>query len=429
MLRGISRAHVLAITDQGVVSGSSFLVTVILGRLSSPSELGVYALCMVLLQWFLTVLEALVSLPYTFQRHRPLGTPDEHAGTVLIHSVLLAIIAAVFLGLSAIGLSWYGESRFSILSGTLAAVVPFALLREFCRRFAFAHLQMANAVILDLGVALMQIGFLGWLIWAGKLSAISALATIGAGCALGAVPWLYLARASFTIRWDQLLKTMRQSLELGKWFFAIRLTSAIGGQTIPWFVAAIVGVGAAGIYAACDSIASLANPLIMGFYNIVNARAALAFVEGGNPRLWREARRDALLIGASLGVLCVILIRFSEDLLVALYGAGYAGNGDVISVLALSVIATGIGLPAASALTSIGHARSVFLMALAGDFSSLVLALSLVTELGVQGAAYAYLAGSIIRSAAWWARFMMLLPPSSPDGRLGSVRELPIRGT
>src|SRR5262245_60421060 len=41
--------HTLALLDQAVVSGASFLTTVVVGRSTSPSELGVYALGMSLL--------------------------------------------------------------------------------------------------------------------------------------------------------------------------------------------------------------------------------------------------------------------------------------------------------------------------------------------------------------------------------------------
>src|SRR5438270_403396 len=85
----------------------------------------------------------------------------------------------------------------------LAAVMPFALLREFGRRFAFAHLHMAEALVLDGAVAALQLAGLAWLAATGALSAGTAFAAVGAACALTGAVWLYLARREFVVRRGQ----------------------------------------------------------------------------------------------------------------------------------------------------------------------------------------------------------------------------------
>jgi O-antigen/teichoic acid export membrane protein len=180
-------------------------------------------------------------------------------------------------------------------------------------------------------------------------------------------------------------------------------------------LAAIAGISATGIYAACASVAAVTNPLTAGFRNVVNARVASAYEEGGISTMRREAARDALLIGIWLTLFWILILLTGESLLVLLYGASYAGHGDAMNALAASALAGGIGLPATSALTSVGQARAMFLISFVGDFATLVLAFTFVTEWGVQGAAYAVLAGSIVRSAFLWRRFMVLVPRSSQD--------------
>src|SRR3989442_1080849 len=91
-----------------------------------------------------------------------------------------------------------------LVSGThvlaLAGVMPFALLRDFGRRFAFAHFYIARVLILDVAVAAIQLAALGWLGWTGRMSAVTAFAALGGACGLTAVVWLCLARAKFVIR-------------------------------------------------------------------------------------------------------------------------------------------------------------------------------------------------------------------------------------
>src|SRR5436305_6675800 len=109
LLRGASGKDVLAVLDQAVVSGTSFVTTILLWRYCGPGELGVYYLGFTLLVTWGCVQESLIALPYTLFRHRPLqGTPAEYAGSVLIHQGLLSALALVSLAVVGLVLSWLG---------------------------------------------------------------------------------------------------------------------------------------------------------------------------------------------------------------------------------------------------------------------------------------------------------------------------------
>jgi len=410
-LRNVSETHVLAVLDQVVVSGTSFLTLVMIGRATSASELGVYALSISLLIWLLMSQESLITIPYTVQQHRPLGTPTEHAGNALTLSGLLSALATVMLGASALGMSALdAPSAMVSMTWALAAVAPFALLREFGRRFALAQLHARTALMVDVAAAATQLGVLGLLAWTGRLSATTALAAIAVGCGLAGTAWLFLARGNFAVRGDQLPNTMRQSWSLGKWLLATQLTVTMQVQINYWLLAWIAGITATGVYAACMSVASLANPMLLGSANILNARAALALKEGSE-RLQREAIRDSLLLGMAMVLFCALILFAGEDLIHLLYPRHeYAGHGDTVMVLALAPLAVAVGLPASSGLTSIGHTREVFLTGSLGVALTMVLAWCLVADWGLQGAAYAFLGGTVARSAARWLVFLALAP-------------------
>src|SRR5262249_34114475 len=211
-------AHAFALADQAVASCTSFLALVMIGRATSADELGVYAIAISILIWLQMSQEMLVTLPYTVQRHHPLGTPTEHAGSSLFLCGLLSALAIVVLAATASGMSALNAPRNVIsITWVLAAVAPFALLREFGRRFSFAHLRAGTALVLDIAVAVTQLGLMGWLAWIGFLSATTALGAIGIGCAVTGATWLYFARRQFVIRRHLLPRTMRESWSLGKW--------------------------------------------------------------------------------------------------------------------------------------------------------------------------------------------------------------------
>jgi hypothetical protein len=104
------RATDLVSADQAVVSGASFLTTI--GRFAFPSELGLYSLAASLLISLFCIQESLITLPYTVQRHRPIGTPAEYAGS----SLALSVLALLVLAAGALGISMFS------MKGELAAV-------------------------------------------------------------------------------------------------------------------------------------------------------------------------------------------------------------------------------------------------------------------------------------------------------------------
>src|SRR6266851_2215639 len=217
LARVVFGTYFLALADQAVVSGTILLSTVLVGRFTVPSQLGIYTIALSVLGSLFAVQDALILLPYTIQRHRPSRTPAEHAGISLLHSGLLAAVATAALALAAVGgLAFRADASLIWLILALVLTVPSAMQREFGRGYAFAHLHVAKALMLDATVAAMQLGVLGWLGWAGRMSAIGACAALGGACAVTSLVWFYYARSNFVIRADQIRQATREGWGLGK---------------------------------------------------------------------------------------------------------------------------------------------------------------------------------------------------------------------
>jgi O-antigen/teichoic acid export membrane protein len=410
--RLISKAHVLALADQVVVSAASFLTTVIIGRCTDPSQLGAYAIAISVLASAYTMQGSLITLPYSIQLHRPLGTPAEHAGSSLAHSGLFSAFATLVLVAAALGLSAYGApSELEAMTWALAGVMPFALAREFGRRFAFSHLHMAEALMLDLAVAVTQLSILGWLGWTGQMSAVTACGAIGVSCGVAALGWLYLARGEFVIRRDDVRATMKQSWDLGKWLFVNQIMVQVQRYITYWLSAVMVGAAVTGMYAACMSVVSFANPVVFGLFNILAPRSVLAWKEGGGPVLRRQAIQDALLFIAVMTPFCVFVMFAGDEVMRFLYhGEEYEGHGHTITVLALATLVSAAGMPASNALASMERPRVIVAVGGIGAAFTVLLVWLLMTEWGLLGAAYGLLLGNAASSLGLWAAFLALVP-------------------
>lgn len=416
LTRIVFGTHFLALVDQAVVSGTSLLSTVLVGRWTVPSELGVYTIGLSILGSLLAVQDALILLPYTIQRHHPSRTPAEHAGISLLHSVCLAAAATAALAIAAAGmLALRADANLTWLIWMLVLTVPFALQREFGRGYAFAHLRVADVLILDAAVAALQLGILGWLGWTSRMSAVGACAALGSACALTSLVWLYRARSNFVIRADQVKRATAESWRLGKWLCAGQLTVSMQGYASYWLLPLLVSMAETGVYAACTTIASLANPLLTAFRNTLTPRAVLAFKEGGGANLRHQAFRDALVLAGGMSLFCVAIF-FGGDTLVRLvfHEPEYGGQGHVITVLAVAMMVAAAGAPASNALASMERPQAIVLATSAGTVVTLASVWILSVQWGLLGAAYGTLAGSVAGAAARWVAFLAVLARPDP---------------
>ena len=415
ILRVTSGDHVRGWADQAVVSAANFLTLVMIGRWTDAGQLGRYAIGLSVLALLLATQESLVTRPYSIQLHRPPGTPAQHAFCSLVLSILLSSLGLALL--CAAGLAFdalLAERELAQISWVLAAAAPFVLLREFARRFAFAHLRLSNALLLDVAVAAVNVAALTWLGWTGRLSAISAFAALALSCAIGGIGWLYLARNEFAFRLAQLRPTLKHSFRLGKWLLSSHLAIQAQGYTTHWLAMAIGGAAATGVYAASMSIVGFTNPLLLGFYNVLGAKSVRALRTGGGAGLRRQAAQDTLLLTALMSAFCVVLVVFGEDVMRLLYaGSEYQKNGHILAVLGLGALAAAIGGPASIALGSAERAHAVAAVTAGTAILNVGLVWWLMTDWGLMGAAYGILAAAIAGSMARWIMFLALVPAAN----------------
>jgi len=412
LARVLSADQLFAFADQAVVGATSFVALLMIGRWSNARELGAYAVACSVVALFLAAQEALVTRPYAIQLHRPPGRHEEHAfGSLLLSGLLSAVAVLVLMG-TASALFFANVTReLTEIVFTLAGAIGFISLREFARRFAFAHLKFKQALALDAAVALIQLLLLGLLVGTERLSAATSVAALGISCGIAGVAWLFLADVQFSVRLAALRATLTQTWELGKWLLCGQMAVQAQGYMSYWLSMVIAGAATTGIYAACMSLVALANPLLFGFFNVLMPRSVRTFHNHGAGGLRQEAARNSLVLLALLSPLCLLVICFGENALHILFpGKEYSGNGHVLSVLALSSLAAAIGVPASIALSAVERARAVAAVMIATSVLNVLLVWWLMRDWGLLGAAYGVLIAEMFGSFARWAAFLTLVP-------------------
>ena len=407
----VSREHFLSLADQGVVSGTSFLTTLLIARWSGSSQLGVYATGITLLTTLLAFQDSLILQPYLIRKHCPEGNPAEHAGAYLTFSALFSACSIVALTVAGLGLlEWGSGAEVIAITWVLAGVAPFALTRDFARRFAFAHLDMDRAFLLDLATAIIQLLALGWLVVSGWMSALTAFAALGAACAFTTAIWLHYARAEFRIRAWQ-VRTLKQAWAVGKWLLAGRVTAEAQGVSPYWILMVIAGAAVTGTYAACMSIVNFANPLLIELTNVLMPKSALAWKEGGWPKLRREAIRSTVLIAALMTPLILAVLVAGDTTLRFLYqGNEFEGLGHTLTVLIVGMSVGALALPPSNALAVMERGRAIFITGILAAALTVVFVTLFTIRWGLLGAASGWLAGNVAGAVGRWVAFFLHAP-------------------
>ena len=388
----------LALIDQAVVSGARFLTTIMIGRACGADGLGVYSLAFSLLLLSNSVHGSLLWLPLTVRLPRLDGIRrGEYAGSVLIHFGLLSVLATVALAVVALAFSASSAAPQLVrVIWLLAAMAPFLLLRELAREFAFADLNLVKATAIDVVMAALQVGGLLGLAAAGLLSPASAYAVTGLACAVSGVGWLLLSRGQFRIRRRCVRQDIWQDVSFGKWVLATRLSETMNGFVILWLLAFMLDQAAAGMFAACMSVVTLSNPLVLGINNVLTPTISGARAKGGLSAVRNMVWKASLLMGLLMGAFCVFVLLFGGEVLWLLYGDGFAGNHYTIAALALALLTVTASTPCEHGLWALESPKDNFKARLLGLCMTSAACVCFIRQFGVPGAALGLLAGNAV---------------------------------
>ncbi len=407
----------LALFDQALVSGTRFATTILVGRICGPSELGIYSLAITFLILISCLQQALIGQPYTVYSNRLEGRQKAMlAGSVLIHYLLISIFGMVVLSLgSLVVFMGVGPARLAPVLLVLAAVIPFSLLWELGRWFAFAHIKLAHAVALDFGVAVLQVGGLFIIGSQGWLTAATAYVMVGVGCGLVGLCWLFLTRKNFVINLRAVWLDWKKNWALGRWLAASQVMGVLNGQASVWMLALLVGSFATGLFVAGESIVLLSNPIILGIGNLLCGETAVAYARGGKAEVKRVTFRAAWLMLGSMVLLYLFLVFAADELIWLFYGEQYMEAGEFVAVLAICTFAWAVTAAVGKGLLAIERSDIVFRGTWVGLVVTVIFGLPMVSGAQTFGAAWALLIGSFACAAVQCSAFLWLVRESELD--------------
>lgn len=415
-----ARAHAgYTLADQGVVSLLNFLTTVAVGQFSGADELGPYILAFTVVTLVAVSCDAFVGTPYMTQHpHMREDRRRAYAGSIAVQQAALAAVAAVCLATAALAISAAMlDGRAARILIVLALTVPAVLAREFARRISLAHLQPGHALTIDAAAAFMQLSAIAALAGTGTLSAVTALGAIGLSSILAAGSWLLFARPSMAFDRAAIREDFLRSRNEGLWTCAALATFLVHIFAASWALAFLSTADQVGLFAACQTLVMISNPLVTGLANIVMPRAAHAYAKAGPAGVRSTAVRSVVPLAVSMTLMSAPLVVFGGAILPLIYGSAFAGLGGTVALLATACAIRAAGVSPYIGLWALGRSHSNFTVNLGGITVTMLTLPWLFMHFGIVGAAAAVLLGDVAAAAARWILFLWVSGPEGSECR------------
>lgn len=405
------RKGALSLFDQAIVSGTNFATSVVIGRLCSKEDMGVYYLALSIVYFARGIQEQIVSAPYQIYCSRRDGeTAASYAGSAFVHQALFSLAAVVcMLGFSQALAFGLGPAAMSSTVWVMLGVMPLMLLREYIRHFSFAHFRMRTAVILDATVAAVQIAALVVLGSMGLLTIPVVYAVIGGACLVASFAWVFLKRQKLEFSARGVWSDWVHNWKFSKWALASQLVGASSPYILPWFVAAAQGEAATGVYAVSTTLVGLANMFVMGLSNFLTPKAANAYANEGVSGLKRVLYATSAIFIVVLGGFALTTVVAGDWIAAITYGAKYIGAGPVIAVFAFSMLANSLCVTAGNGLWAMERPSANFRADLTALIAIVGCSIWLVPVYGPLGAAYAALIGNVVDAVVRWVILKKLM--------------------
>ena len=395
-LRGLSsrvakNRRSLSLVDQAVVSITNMGTSVIVGRTCAKEQLGLYASGLSLVLLLTAIQAALITVPYTISN--PRIPKDEHPlykGSTILQQVTLVSLGMLCFLLFGVFGSGHRSGLKTILL-TLAMVSGVICFRDFVRRISYAELRFKFALLTDCVLAVLQLSAIGLLAWSHHLSARRALLAMGFASSFGGAMWLVYSWKTISFSLSHAVSGFRMNWSLGRWLFSSSVLWSLSVDQYPWVITTLSAPAEAAVWASCFGVMAFLNPIVLALNNDVAPRVSHDYAAHGLAGLSKSVFRSAAIAAVLTFPVLVALLLFGSRLVKLMYGAKYAGNGGIVSALAIGVWFYAISLAFPYGMLTLKRPAVDFAINVACFLSFLAVGIWLIHAYGVFGAACSFL--------------------------------------
>jgi O-antigen/teichoic acid export membrane protein/thymidylate kinase len=401
----------LAIADQGLISGSNFVLSILLARYLGADQYGAYALAFSTFVLLSLIHQALVLEPLSvFGPSVYRNSLRHYLGLVMwLQLGMGAIFVIVGSSVGVLSSFLREPSHLATAFAGIAFAAPCVLLFWFARRAFYLQLLPGKALIGAFAYsALLWFGI--WALGRGKvLSPFSAFLVMGSCALLTSILLLIRLQPAVGMKgiaaWLALREVSERHWRYGVWALVSGLFFWIPWNIFYPLVARFSGLSEAGTLRALLNLALPITSAYAAFSMLFLSHTARLGHEGGWESVKGQAWRIAGLYALGSGSYWLLVCLFRSQVIHFLYAGQYSQVIPLVPVLAISSILSGAAMGPTITIRAMRSPATVSLIYFGASIVALLVGIPACRAWGFRGAILAILLSSM---TAFLAGFQML---------------------
>lgn len=388
-------AKLMALADQAVFSGNSFLVTILLARLVAPQLFGLFAGWVLGIYLAVSLVSALVIQPYQVM----LSKVDEQKKYQFFVSVLqFSCVLVLLLVTQGIFVLTPFLNDFTVYKQALMVYAFGFMLHDFFRKSLLAQKRLQQIVTVDVLLALMQSGMLlvaSFTTWSFmvllQLLALSYIPALVFALSISFKSW------KFSIRWKKYIQLHYQQ---GKWLFLSAMVQWWSGNLFVVASGMYLGVAALGAFRLVQSLFGVLNVLFQTFENYALPQTARLMTESRISAQQYLKKLSVQSLALFAGVL-VLIFLLSDYIIVWAGGEQYAAYGFLVKGMSVLYLLIFIGYPVRLAIRALVLNKHFFVGYILSLIFSLISFRFMLAHFQLVGALIGLMASQLILISFW----------------------------
>lgn len=377
----------LVLLDQAMVSGSNFLIGILLARLLGLEAFGWFTLAWIVVLFIQSLQQAMIIAPMmTIGGQTDETDHPSYFGAVIRHQFWFFLISTLLtLTILAIWSYLFGELDYPAILA-LTVLVAASQWQEFLRRYHFTVGQTWSAAASDAGRYLSQVIALALLTFllSGQITVETALWIKALASLTGALVALVRLRPR---RWSTPTyhDVTRQHWAFGKWLAGSTLLRWASSNLFVLAAAALIGPAAVGGIRAAETLMGATHVFFQAMENAIPPRAARLFRDGGTVALHRLMGQLAVVGGGITLGLALALSAAPGFWLGSVFGAEYAAYAHLVKWFGLIYLVMFVNMVLRIGLRTMSVTRPIFIVSVIVSGFSALAAYPLTAWLGLGG--------------------------------------------
>jgi O-antigen/teichoic acid export membrane protein len=398
-----ARQGYLAAVDQGVISISNFVATIILARNVDLTQLGVYGVGFITLRLVRAFQEGLIVQPMNvFGASMDLDDFRPYATSTSLFQIGLALISALVVAIC----GWILTDLGNDTAGPTLFALWFSFLwwqmQEYMRRMLYTRGMVLHGLVISIISNVVRLALMVYLVSQGRLTGIAGLDAIAWGALAVMLPGLWFTRHFWTRKISVLRETWVQNWVFGRWILGGTITNWVAVEFYPILTAGLISFAAAGAYRALQNLVGPVHMLLRAIDTFLTPRAANLYTKGGISALTRTLRSIYLAVGIPIFGILIFAIIFSEQLLQLIYGDTYTAYKDGVVLMAVFYLLLFAYWPLQSIFKAAQNSRPIFIANVLAIISMFTVGVLAILNWGVYGTIAGQALNALVINMVLW---------------------------